>query len=149
VAPVEQNQPYLASALGVIAGLVERISGDGLPREKIVIAGFSQGACLALEFAARNPQRYGGVVGLSGGLIGETINLASYAGSLSGTPAFIGCSNIDPHIPLSRVEETADIFGSLGARVTIRIYPGMGHTINEDEMTSLRGIVSDAIGQEF
>lgn len=147
LAPVEQNEPGRGSALDVIAGLIAHLDEAELPPEKIAILGFSQGACLALEFAARNPRRYGGVFALSGGLIGEAIASEDYAGSLDGTPVFLGCSDIDPHIPLARVQESAAIMGELGGDVTERIYPGMGHMIVEDEVVHIRRIVSAMTGE--
>jgi phospholipase/carboxylesterase len=115
-----------------------------MPAEKVILLGFSQGACLAVEFAARNTRRYGGVIGFSGGLIGATVMPEVYGGSLNGTPVFLGCSNIDPHIPLARVRETTMTLRSLGAAVTEQIYPGLGHTINEDEIAHARAII-DAV----
>jgi len=147
LAPVEQNEPGRGSALDVIAGLIAHLDEAKLPPEKIALLGFSQGACLALEFVARNPRRYGGVFALSGGLIGETIASGDYAGSLDGTPVFLGCSDVDPHIPLARVQESAAIMGALSGDVTERIYPGMGHTIVEDEIVHIRRIVSAMIGE--
>jgi predicted esterase len=132
IAPLASNEPWLSSALSVVGGLVAYVEAAGIPAEKIVLLGFSQGACLALEFAARNARRYGAVVGLSGGLI---------AGSLAGTPAFLGCSDIDAHVPVDRVHEAAEVFGRLGAQVDKRIYPGMGHTINDDEFNAVRAIL--------
>jgi predicted esterase len=134
LAPVEQNEPYLSSALGVLAALVTRIGAAGLPPEKVMILGFSQGACLALEFAARTARRYGGVVAFSGGLIGRELKRETYGSSLDGTPVFLGCSDVDPHIPLARVKASSEMLRRLDAVVSERIYPGMGHTINVDEM---------------
>lgn len=148
-APVERNQPYLSSALKVVAGLLARIGEEGMPAERVVILGFSQGACLGLEFAARNPRRYGGVVALSGGLIGAEIKPEDYSGSLEGTPVFLGCSDVDQHIPLRRVNESTAVAKQLGGEVTERIYPGMGHSINEDEVAHVREILSDAIGEDY
>jgi predicted esterase len=146
LAPVTRNEPGRTSALGVIAGLIGRLGAAKLAPERIALLGFSQGACLALEFAARNPRRYGAVFGLSGGLIGEAIDQEDFSGSLDGTPAFIGCSDIDPHIPLERVRESGAIIRRLGAEVTERIYPGMGHTIVEDEIAEVRRIVDEMAG---
>ena len=136
LAPVGRNEPGRSSALGVIAALLAILGERGLPPERVAILGFSQGACLALEFAARNPRRYGAVIGLTGGLIGERIDPAAYSGSLDDTPVFIGSSDVDPHIPLARVKETTAVLAALGAVVTERIYPGMGHTINDDEIAA-------------
>jgi phospholipase/carboxylesterase len=149
LAPVERNQPSLSSALKVVAGLLARIGEEGMPAERVVILGFSQGACLGLEFAARNPRRYGGVVALSGGLIGAEIKPDDYAGSLEGTPVFLGCSDVDPHIPLRRVNESTAVMTKLGGEVTERIYPGMDHSINEDEVAHVREILSNAIGEDY
>ncbi len=107
-----------------------------------MILGFSQGACLALEFVARHARRYGGVVGLSGGLIGPDDTARDYAGSLAGTPVFLGCSDIDPHIPKERVEQAAEVLGKLGGNVTARLYPRMGHTVNRDEIRFVRGMMT-------
>lgn len=145
MAPTEANQPWLSSALSLFGRAVERATED-LPRERLVVGGFSQGACLASEFAARNADRYGGVVALSGGLIGPDGVEFEYDGSMDGTPAFVGCSDDDPHIPLERVEETAETFEALGATVDLRIYEGMGHGIVPDEIEAVRGIVAAAAG---
>jgi predicted esterase len=142
VEPVERNEPYLSSALQMVAEVLASVREAGIPAEKTVLLGFSQGACLALEFAARNAVRYGGVVGLSGGLIGPDDASRDYEGSLDSTPIFIGCSDVDPHIPLYRVEETADVLSRLGGDVTKRIYPGMDHTVNEDEVEFVRSLLA-------
>jgi predicted esterase len=140
--PRENNEPYLTSALQAVGDVVAEITAAGIPTEKIMLLGFSQGACLALEYAARHPQAYGGVVALSGGLIGADDELNGYVGSLAGTSVFIGCSDEDFHIPENRVHQTAEIMKSLGADVEERIYPGMGHTINEDELVAVIGLMS-------
>jgi len=145
LAPKEQNEPGLSSGLATLGDLVERIAAAGVPPERTVLLGFSQGACLSLEFAARNARnggRLGGIVGLSGGLIGPPGTTLDYAGSLAGTPVFLGCSDRDPHIPRQRVDETAEVLRSLGAEVTERIYPGMGHTVNEDEIEFVQGLLA-------
>lgn len=138
LSPIPQNEPGITSALGVVARLVE---STGLGSERVVILGFSQGACLALEFAARNPRRYAAVVALSGGLIGPPGTPRDYPGSMENTPVFIGCSDIDAHIPVERIRESAEVFRRMGAVVDERIYPGMGHTINEDELSAVRALV--------
>lgn len=141
LAPLEENEPGLSSALRVITDLLEEIGKHKLPPEKTLLAGFSQGACLALEFAARTPRRYGTLIGLSGGLIGPPGTPREYKGSLDGTPVFLGCGDLDSHIPLERVEETAQVLHGLHALVTERIYPGMGHAINEDELAFVRQLL--------
>ncbi|MEX1018515.1 MAG: dienelactone hydrolase family protein [Litorilinea sp.] len=145
LSPRAQNEPYLSSALGVVARLVAEMAARGFEADKIAIGGFSQGACLASEFVARNPQRYGGLIAFSGGLIGAQDEPLEYAGDLAQTPAFIGCSDIDPHIPLQRVEETAQILEELGAKVTKRIYPGMAHTVNAEELDLARALLADMV----
>jgi predicted esterase len=139
---IERNEPYLSSALRVLSDLLAHLAAAGIPPERVVLLGFSQGACLSTEFAARNARRYGGVVGLSGGLIGPEGTPRDYPGSLAGTPVFLGCSDIDPHIPKTRVQHTADVLRRLGGEVTLRLYPGMGHTVNRDEIDFVRGILS-------
>lgn len=141
MAPIAENEPFLSAALGTLSHLVSDLDRQGVPPERIVLLGFSQGACLALEFAARNARRYGGVVGLSGGLIGPANTPRNYAGSLANTPFFLGCSDVDSHIPLARVHESADVLGKLGGNVTEKIYPGMGHTIIQDEIDQIDRIL--------
>ncbi len=142
MAPIESNEPYLSSALAAVEDLVGHVERAGLGRERIALLGFSQGACLALEFAVRHPARYGGVVGLSGGLIGPEGTVWATSGSLNGVPVFLGCSDVDPHIPQVRVDETADVFRRCGALVTERIYPGLPHTVNEDEIEFVRQLLA-------
>jgi phospholipase/carboxylesterase len=144
--PRAENQPHLDSAHAVLARLLAMLAGQGLPAEKVILAGFSQGACLASDHAVRNPRRYGGVVAFSGGLIGDRIELADFTGSLAGTPAFVGCSDVDGHIPAERVRKTAEVLGALGADVTLRLYPGMGHTINQDEIVAAQAMVDGVRG---
>ncbi len=145
LAPLEQNEPGLSSALDQLGALVAHLEHAGIPAERIVLLGFSQGACLSLEFAARNAKRYGGVVALSGGLIGPPGTPRDYQGVFNGTPVFLGCSDRDPHIPKDRVDESAQVFERMGAAVTERIYPGMGHTVNEDEMDFVRGLLGPLV----
>ncbi len=130
---VELNEPWFSSALERIEAAVTAV-GTVIPDQRVVLMGFSQGACLALEFAARNTRRYGGVVAFSGGLIGADGTPRDYPGSWEGTPVFLGCSDVDPHIPVGRVQESTQVMNGLGGEVEERIYPGMGHTINEDEI---------------
>lgn len=134
MAPIDDNEPGISSGLQVIADIFQSLEEKGIPPEKTILLGFSQGGCLATEYAARNARRYGGIVGLSGGLIGPEVSAQNYEGSLEDTPVFLGCSDIDPHIPKERVEETAEIFRQLGGSVTMRLYPNMEHTINQDEI---------------
>lgn len=142
--PTERNEPFLSSALRRVSELIAEVSARDVPRERIALLGFSQGACLALESAARQPGRYAAVLAFSGGLIGPPGTAFDYDGSLDGTPVFIGCSDVDPHIPKERVEESAAALRRLGGVVEVRIYPGMGHTINRDEIEAAQGILSDA-----
>jgi predicted esterase len=139
--PMERNEPGLSSGLAVIDGLVEAMRGEGLPPERIVLMGFSQGACLAQEYAARHARRYHAVVGLSGGLIGPPGTPRDYPGSFDGTPVFLGCSDVDAHIPVERVHESADVFARMGAAVDKRIYPGMGHTVNAEELSAVQALL--------
>jgi predicted esterase len=142
LAPIAQNDPGISSGLRVIDALVDRFAKAGLPPEKMLLLGFSQGACLTLEYAARHARRFGAVVGLSGGVIGPPGTPRDYAGSFDGTPVFLGCSDIDPHIPKERVEETAEILTRMGANVTMRLYPRMAHTVNTDELSVVRDLLS-------
>jgi phospholipase/carboxylesterase len=139
-APIETNEPYLSSALEVLENLLARVEAI-IPAQRVILLGFSQGACLTLEFAARHAGRFGGVVGFSGGLIGPDGTPRDYPGSFDGTPVFLGCSDIDPHIRKDRVLEAANVFKRMGAKVTVRLYPGMGHTVNQDEIEAAREIV--------
>jgi predicted esterase len=132
--PTEQNEPHLSSALRLLGSVVERVVAAGVPHERIILLGFSQGACLSCEFAARNARRWGGVAALTGGLIGDDGTPRDYGGSFEGTPVFLGSSDPDPHIPVARVDETEVVMARMGAEVTKRIYPGMGHTINREEL---------------
>src|SRR5438045_4696516 len=141
LAPIASNEPGLSSGLAVIASLLEKLAEAGIPPERTILLGFSQGACLSLEFAARNARRYGGLAGLSGGLIGPDGTPRDYPGYLDGTPVFLGCSDVDPHIPKARVLESTEILRRLGGVVTARLYPGMGHTINRDGMRSVQGML--------
>lgn len=148
IAPIEQNEPHLASALQAVSDSVESFVDAGIPYERIVVLGFSQGACLGSEFVARTPRRYGGVVAFSGGLIGPLGTEFGHEGDLEGTPVFLGCSDTDPHIPVERVHETRDVFERLGADVEERIYEGMGHTINEDEIQFVRELLTRVAADE-
>jgi len=158
LAPVADNEPGRTSGLRAVAAAVDRAVEAGIPRERVLVGGFSQGACLASEFVARNPARYGGLAVFSGGLIGESVDIDDYVegatgngefGSgdgterpLAGTPAFVSCSDVDPHIPEERVHETTAVLEALGADVDERIYEGMGHGINEEEVAAAAELVA-------
>jgi phospholipase/carboxylesterase len=141
MSPISQNEPYLSNALRTLSDVVEDLQQSGMPSERIMLLGFSQGACLALEFAARNARRFGGIIALSGGLIGPDGMTRDYAGSLEGTPVFLGCSDVDFHIPLARVHESTAVLTKLGGDVTEKIYRGMGHTIVQDEVDHVKAIL--------
>ena len=142
LAPTEDNEPYLSGALDALTHLLDRLAEAGIPAERTILLGFSQGACLALEFAARNARRYGGLAGLSGGLIGPEESPREYPGSLAGTPVFLGCSDVDPHIPRERVVESGQVLEHLGGSVTVQLYPGMSHTVNQDELDHVRSMMA-------
>ena len=146
MADIGSNEPGLSSGLGVLASLVERVETAGTPRHRIVLLGFSQGACLAAEFAVRHASRFGGVLAFSGGLIGPPGTAWSDAGRFDDTPIFLGCSDHDSHVPESRVDESAAHFARLGADVTKRIYPGMGHLVSDDEIAFARSLL-DAVSR--
>ncbi len=142
LAPRKKNQPGINSGLQLLYDLVESTVQAGISKEKIMLLGFSQGACLTTEFVARHPRKLGGVAALSGGLIGPEVNASNYEGSLEQTPVFLGCSNVDPHIPKERVDETEKVFKNLKADVNKQIYQGLGHTINRDEIKKVRGMMA-------
>jgi len=148
LAPRDQNEPFLSSALRRLDSLVAEVVVAGVPRERIVLLGFSQGACLASEFVATRPARWGGLVAFSGGLIGPPGTTWDTSASLAGTPAFFGCSDVDAHVPRVRVEESARVFTAMGADVTLRIYPGMGHLVNDDELDHAQRIIVAAASTE-
>lgn len=139
--PLARNEPWIPSGIRALGTLIERIAAAGIPAERTLLFGFSQGACLAAEYAARHPRRYGGIACLSGGLIGPDGTPRDYEGSLAGTPVFFGCSDADSHIPATRVSESAEVLERLGGAVTLRFYPGMGHTINDDEIAAVRAML--------
>lgn len=141
LAPLAQNEPWLSSALALLGDLLAQVEAAGVPAERTVLAGFSQGSCLLLEYAVRNPRRYGGLIAFSGGVIGPPGRPRELAGSLAGTPAFLGCSDHDPHILRESVAESAALLTRLGGEVTERIYRGLGHTINEDEILHARRLL--------
>jgi phospholipase/carboxylesterase len=141
LAPLADNEPWLSSALSFVGDVFAQIVNAGIAPERVMLFGFSQGACLTLEFAARNAHRYGGVVGLSGALIGPDDIPRDYKGSLEGTPVFLGCSDVDFHVPKERVQHAAGILKNLGGVVTERLYPNMGHSVNQDEIEFVRGMM--------
>lgn len=142
LAPTQQNEPGLSSGLQAIHTIIAELEEKGIKKEKTILLGFSQGACLASEYVARHPAKYGGLIVFSGGLIGDSISAENYSGSLEQTPVFMGCSDIDHHIPEERVHDSAEILESLGASLTRKIYPGMGHTVNEDEIKHATEIIT-------
>lgn len=144
LAPLQQNEPGLSSGLRLLSRLVEDLAQERVPASRTVLLGFSQGACLVLEFAARHARRYAALVGLSGGLIGPQGTPRDYPGSFEGTPVFLGCSDADPHIPLARVHETTEVLRRMGATVDERINPGMGHTTNRDELEAVQALLAVA-----
>ena len=145
MSPLARNEPGITSGMRAIGRALELAGNAGVPSACTVLLGFSQGACLASEYAARNARRDAGLVAWSGGLIGPDGTPRDYEGSLDGTPAFLGCSDVDAHIPAARVRESAEVLGRLGARVTMRLYPGMGHTVSDDEIAAARDMLADAL----
>lgn len=145
LAPIASNEPHLSSALSVITSLLDQLAQLGIPAERTILLGFSQGACLTLEYVARNPRRYGGVVGLSGGLIGPDGTPRDYSGSLADTAVFLGCSDTDPHISKERVEQAAETLRLLGGNVTMRLYPHMEHTVNQDELRFVQSMMASVL----
>jgi phospholipase/carboxylesterase len=145
LAPFAQNEPALSLSLATVGSLVDEIARQGVPRERVFLLGFSQGGCLALDYAVRNARRYGAVAGLSAGLIGPEGTAWDYGGSLTGTPVFLGCSDIDPHIPLARVHESARVLRQIGGAVQEEIYPGMGHTISDAELSNCRRLLAQLV----
>ena len=147
LAPIAQNQPWLNSALSFLGKVVGRAATAGIPRHKVAIVGFSQGACLATEFVARNAALYGALIAFTGGLIGPPGTSFNYAGNLLGTPCFFGAGDPDPHVPWERVQESASVFSALGGVVTLRRYPGLPHTINTDEIEQTKQLLSQLIAE--
>lgn len=149
IAPLAANEPWLSWALERVGQVVDLVMASGIPARRIFLLGFSQGGCLALDYAARHPQRYAGVIGFSAGLIGPPGVPWPYAGRtdapLAETPIFLGCSDVDFHIPLARLKESGETLAALGGAVDLRIYPGMGHTINQDEEAAVAAMI-DALG---
>lgn len=144
LAPMDENEPGLSSGLRRLGGLVAELEAQGVTADRVALLGFSQGACLALEYVARHARRYAAVAALSGGLIGPPGTPRDYAGSLDGTPVFLGCSDVDPHVPLPRVEESAAVLRRMHATVDARVYRGMGHAINRDELDAVEALLAAA-----
>lgn len=142
MAPIEQNEPFLTSALNFLEDTVKRLEENEISSDRIMLIGFSQGACLSTEFVARNPKRYWGVAALSGGLIGPPDRNFQYEGDLAKTPIFLGCSDVDFHIPKERVQQSTVILKEMGADITERLYPGMGHTVNMDELRFVQDMIN-------
>ena len=141
MAPTAANEPYLSNSLRVLPELLQQVVAGGVPTERIVLMGFSQGACLTAESTVRHPARYGGIVLFTGGLIGPPGTTWNSEGSFAGTPVFMGCGDADPHVPASRVDESEHVFSRMGAHVTKRIYPGMPHIVNDDEIAFAQQIL--------
>ncbi|MEQ9309339.1 MAG: dienelactone hydrolase family protein [Balneolaceae bacterium] len=145
LAPTENNQPGIDSGLQAISNILQKLNEQGIANEHIFLLGFSQGACLASEFVARNPSKYAGLIALSGGLIGEFVTLSEYTGDLKSTPIFMGCSDVDAHIPVDRLDETEKVFLKLNAVVQKNIYQGMGHLVNEDEISNINRLIETSL----
>ena len=145
MSPIERNEPGISSGMRAIERVVAHVEAAGIPAERTLLLGFSQGGCLASEFVARHAHRWGGLAALSGGLIGPDGTPRDYPGSLDATPVFLGCSDVDPHIPEARVRESADVLARLGGQVTMRLYPGMGHLVNDDEIEEVRRMIDGAL----
>jgi phospholipase/carboxylesterase len=144
IEPTSRNEPYLSSAIQTVGNILE-LTQKNVPLNRTFLVGFSQGACLALESAARHGKKFGGVIAFSGGLIGDRLEVEKYK-NLESTPIFLGCSDVDSHIPKTRVEESTALLEKLGASVTMRLYPNFGHTINADELELARVLVSKSLG---
>ena len=149
LAPIPSNEPGISSGISAIADVIATVSDAGIPLSRTMLLGFSQGACLSLEYAARNASRYGGIACLSGGLIGPDGTLRNYPGSFDSTPAFLGCSDIDGHIPALRVTESASVLRHMGAKVTMKLYPGMGHLVTEVEIANVNAMMDELAASEL
>ena len=146
MAPFEKNEPYLSHALAQVRGAIDDAEKSGVPRDRLVLLGFSQGACLATEVMIRNASRFGGLIAFSGGAIGPPGTSWNYPGSFDGTPVFFGCSDVDAHVPEERVRESAEVCARMGAKVTTKIYPDLGHLINDDEIAHARELLDKVLG---
>ena len=145
LAPLARNEPALSRSLGILRDALASLESQGRTRERIALVGFSQGACLALEFAARHASRFGAVIAFTGGLLGPRGTPRAYAGAFDGTPVFLGSGDPDPHVPAWRVKETAEVLEGMGAAVDLRIYPGLPHTVNEDELSAARALLAGMV----
>ena len=145
MADIEKNEPHLSNALAQIRQVVAEAEASGVSRAQIVLLGFSQGACLATEFMIRNASRFGGLIAFSGGAIGPPGTTWNYPGSFDGTPMFFGCSDVDAHVPAARVRESGDVCSRMGAAVTVKIYPGMGHLVSDDEIAHAQALLDSVI----
>lgn len=143
LAPPHMNEPWLSSALSVLSEIVDDVKDSGVDGQNIYFAGFSQGACLTLEYVARNAEHYGGVAAFTGGLIGDTIYEQNYSGDFESTPIFIGSADPDPHVPVQRVKDSVAVLKKMNASVEVKIIPGMGHTINDEEIQLANKMVFD------
>lgn len=141
-APFSENEPFLSSALSMITSLLDQVARVEITAERTIILGFSQGACLSLEYVMRHARRYGGIIGLSGGLIGPEDTPRATSGLLAGTPVFLGCSDSDPYIPKERVGQAAEALQLAGGNVTTRLYPRMAHTVNQDELRFVQSMMA-------
>ncbi|WP_380675003.1 alpha/beta hydrolase [Salinigranum sp. GCM10025319] len=148
LAPTEANEPDLSSAIAAVDHAVDAVIDAGVPAERVVVLGFSQGGCLAAEYVARHPRRYGGLVVWSGGLVGSGDETSDHAGDLRKTPVFLGCSDVDPYVPIERVHESRAAFERLGGDVTERIYEGTAHTVTDDEVSFARDLLAGLVGDE-
>jgi predicted esterase len=142
LSPLERNEPWLSSALACVGRVVEHVEEEGVPLSRVILAGFSQGACLAAEFAARHPARYGGLLAFTGGLIGPPGHPRAATGDLAGTPVYLAAGDPDPHVPWERMEETAAALSGMGAAVRLRRFPGLSHTISREEIEEARELVT-------
>lgn len=144
LAPLQNNEPWLSSAIDLLNNILSNVLDAGIQSQQVYVLGFSQGACLTLEFAARNAMKFGGVISFTGGLIGEQLNEKIYKGNFNGTKVFIGNSDKDPHVPLQRSEDSKMLMEKLGAQVTLKVYPNMPHTINQDEIDTVNKVFFEA-----
>lgn len=145
MADIEKNEPFLSNSLAQVEQVVTDAEASGVPRDRIVLLGFSQGACLATEFMIRNASRFGGLIAFSGGAIGPPGTTWDESGNFDGTPMFFGCSDVDAHVPEARVRESAAVCERMGAKVTTTIYPGMGHLVNDDEIAHAQGLLGSIV----